>query len=90
MQITNEDYQALADSLAQKSKTSVNCVKAFGIGGLICVLGQGLTAAYRAAGLSESPSTQGPARWFPLPVLPIPLPLPRWSSKPRDMSPALP
>lgn len=53
MQITNEDYQALADSLAPKSKTPINCVKAFVIGGLICVLGQGLTAAYRAAGLSE-------------------------------------
>lgn len=53
MQITNEKYQALADSLAPKSKTPVNCVKAFGIGGLICVLGQGLTAAYRAGGLSE-------------------------------------
>ena len=53
MQITNEDYQALADSLAPKSKTPVNCVKAFVIGGLICVLGQGLTAAFRAGGLSE-------------------------------------
>ncbi len=53
MQISNAEYQRLADRLAPKSDTPKNCARAFGIGGLICVLGQGLTAAYGAAGLSE-------------------------------------
>lgn len=53
MQITNEAYQKLADSLAPKSNTPKNCVKAFLIGGLICVLGQLLKTAYEAAGVSE-------------------------------------
>ena len=52
MQMTDREYQQLADSLAPKSKTGKNCLLAFLFGGGICVLGQGLTAAYRAAGLS--------------------------------------
>ena len=39
MEMTNADYQKLANSLAPKSNTPVNCVKAFAVGGGICVLG---------------------------------------------------
>lgn len=46
MQISNEAYQKLADQLAPKSKTTVNCAKAFLIGGSICLLGQVLKNLY--------------------------------------------
>ena len=48
MQISNEAYRALADSLAPKSKTFRNCVKAFAAGGGICVLGQLLRNGFLA------------------------------------------
>lgn len=56
MQMTDAEYQKLADRLAPKSDTPKNCAKAFAVGGLICVLGQCLSTAYRAAGLSEQTS----------------------------------
>ena len=42
MQLSNAAYQKLADRLAPRSNTPVNCLKAFVIGGGICVLGQAL------------------------------------------------
>lgn len=53
MQITNQEYQALADRLAPKSKSLKNCVKAFLVGGAICSLAQGLKTGYLALGLEE-------------------------------------
>ena len=40
MEMSREEYGRLTDSLAPKSKTLRNCVWAFLVGGLICVLGQ--------------------------------------------------
>jgi stage V sporulation protein AC len=60
-QISDLEYRALADRLAPKSKCLKNCVKAFVIGGLICVLGQGIrnfwltvSAGEKAAGTLTS------------------------------------
>ena len=40
MELSNAEYKKLADRLAPKSDTPRNCLKAFVIGGGICVLGQ--------------------------------------------------
>ena len=53
MELSDRDYQALADRLAPKSKCAKNCVKAFLIGGLICALGQGLKLIYLALGMED-------------------------------------
>ena len=53
MQISNAEYQRLADRLAPKSKTPKNCLKAFLFGGGICALGQGLKNGWLALGLAE-------------------------------------
>lgn len=50
MDISEQEYQALADELAPKSKVGKNCLKAFCVGGLICVLGQGLQALWQTLG----------------------------------------
>ncbi len=52
-QISDRDYQALADRLAPKSKCLKNCAKAFVIGGLICVLGQGIRNLWLDLGAGE-------------------------------------
>ena len=51
--MSNQEYQALADRLAPKSNSLKNCAKAFGIGGLICALGQGLKTGFLALGAAE-------------------------------------
>lgn len=56
MQISDTEYQALADRLAPKSKTPKNCLRAFLCGGAICALGQLLLTAWQAAGLSAEPA----------------------------------
>ena len=63
MNISEQAYQQMADRLAPKSKTGVNCIKAFCVGGAICALGQGLRALWirlgaesEAAGLLTSVS----------------------------------
>ena len=53
MQISNEAYQKLADQFAPKSKTSVNCAKAFFIGGGICLLGQLIKNLYLSMGMEK-------------------------------------
>lgn len=54
MEISDREYQTLADSLAPKSKCGKNCIKAFLIGGLICAVGQGLKLLYLALGSGET------------------------------------
>ena len=49
MKISNAEYKRLADRLAPKSNSALNCVKAFAIGGGICVLGQALKNLYLPA-----------------------------------------
>jgi stage V sporulation protein AC len=54
--MTNKEYQKLADAHAPKSPILKDCVNAFWIGGLICVLGQLLTNGYGALGLEKTDS----------------------------------
>ena len=51
--MTNEEYGKYVDSLAPKSKCPRNCLNAFWVGGLICVLGQLLMNGFRALDLSK-------------------------------------
>lgn len=45
-----KEYASLVKKRSKNSNTPLNCLKAFVIGGLICVLGQGLTDLYTALG----------------------------------------
>ncbi len=56
MEISNADYKRLADRLAPRSNTPVNCGKAFAVGGSICVLGQALKHLYLSLGTGEDPA----------------------------------
>ena len=56
MEMSNAAYQKLADRLAPRSNTPVNCLKAFAIGGGICVLGQALKNLYLHLGAGEEPA----------------------------------
>ena len=51
--MTNEEYGKYVDSLAPKSKCLKDCLNAFWVGGLICVLGQLLMNGFRALDLSK-------------------------------------
>ena len=53
MEISESEYQKLADRLAPKSNTPKNCVKAFLFGGGICLLGQAIKTGWLALGLAE-------------------------------------
>lgn len=46
-------YVRYAEQRAKKSPLALDCLKAFGIGGLICALGQGFFELYTALGLEE-------------------------------------
>jgi stage V sporulation protein AC len=52
--MTNKEYQKLADAHAPKSPILKDCVNAFWIGGLICVIGQWFTNGYRILGLEKT------------------------------------
>lgn len=56
MELSNQAYKSMADRLAPKSKIWLNCLKAFAIGGGICVLGQALKNLYLALGAGENPA----------------------------------
>ena len=56
MELSNQAYKNMADRLAPKSKIWLNCLKAFAIGGGICVLGQSLKNLYLALGSGEDPA----------------------------------
>lgn len=56
MELSNQAYKNMADRLAPKSKIWLNCLKAFAIGGGICVLGQALKNLYLALGSGEDPA----------------------------------
>lgn len=51
--MTNEEYGKYVDSLAPKSKCLKDCLNAFWVGGLICVLGQLLMNGFQALDLSN-------------------------------------
>lgn len=50
--MTQKQYAALVKEISPKSPMGKDCLYAFVIGGLICTLGQGLSALYRSFGLS--------------------------------------
>ena len=51
--MTDKEYEKLAASLAPKSPIWKDCLNAFWIGGLICVLGQLALNGYMALGLEQ-------------------------------------
>lgn len=51
--LTEQDYQELAKEHNPKQKVFANCLKAFFVGGLICLLGQGIQQLFMSfAGMS--------------------------------------
>lgn len=55
--MTNEEYGRYVDSLAPKSKCLKDCLSAFCVGGLICLLGQLLMTGFQALDLSKDLSS---------------------------------
>lgn len=53
MGVNKETYKKFADQNAEKSPLCMDCIKAFIVGGLICLLGQALLTLYQEWGLSE-------------------------------------
>lgn len=53
MKMSNKEYQSYVESKAAKSPIAVDMGKAFVIGGLICVVGQGIMDAALSMGLSK-------------------------------------
>ena len=53
MDMTEKEYEKLVQKAAPKSPMGKDCLNAFWIGGLICVLGQILTNSYGALGLDK-------------------------------------
>lgn len=50
MTITKEEYAEMVDNASPDSKLARNCLRAFSVGGGICVIGQALTDIYRLVG----------------------------------------
>ncbi len=51
--MSQKEYQNLAKEKSPPSKTFLNCVKAFFIGGIICVIGQCFLSFYKSLNLSD-------------------------------------
>ena len=51
--MSQEQYKKYADTKAPKSKLWLNMLKAFLVGGLICVIGQGITALFKMWGFDQ-------------------------------------
>ena len=47
-----KDYQQIVDKHSPKNKVWINSIKAFFVGGIICILGQALIDGYMFLGLS--------------------------------------
>lgn len=56
MAVPEKEYGKMAKRASPPSPKGINCIKAFLIGGGICMLGQGLSAAYTALGLRKEAS----------------------------------
>lgn len=59
MDMTNKEYAEYVEGKAKRSPMGKNLIWAFCVGGLICVIGQGLFALYRRAGLGENEASAG-------------------------------
>lgn len=53
MKITKQEYSKMTKQASPNSKVFFNCIKAFFIGGTICIIGQGLTEMYMTFHLTE-------------------------------------
>ena len=53
MPITGKEYDKMAQKASPPSRTALNCLKAFLIGGLICAIGEGFYQLYLYAGLDD-------------------------------------
>lgn len=51
--VTKKEYNKIVEKNSPKSKTYLNCVKAFLFGGAICTAGQGLLELYKSIGIEE-------------------------------------
>lgn len=56
MNMTNEQYNEFVQSKTPKSKIIKNCIKAFLIGGLICLIGQCFMNIYQYLGINKEDS----------------------------------
>ncbi len=54
--VTPKEYSTIVKNNSPKSKCFVNCIKAFLIGGGICLAGQALTELYQNLGMNEDNS----------------------------------
>lgn len=53
MQLSNSQYNEMAKDASAPSKSWFNIPKAFVIGGLICLIGQGILELYKATGFEK-------------------------------------
>ena len=53
MQLTAKEYEKLNKKASKNTKSYITIPKAFVIGGLICMLGQGFIDLYKSLGLAE-------------------------------------
>ncbi len=53
MQLSNSQYNEMANDAGAPSKSWFNIPKAFVIGGLICLIGQGILELYKATGFEK-------------------------------------
>lgn len=49
--MTQQEYDAFVKQQTPNSKIGINCLKAFCIGGIICIIGQALLNLYQSMGL---------------------------------------
>ena len=54
--MTNQQYIKFTDERANRSKTFINCIKAFFCGGFICLLGELLSQLYQKLGANSTTS----------------------------------
>lgn len=54
MRTNQKEFKAMADAASPKSNIVLNCIKAFAVGGLISVVGQGLHTLYENWGATTS------------------------------------
>lgn len=53
MDMDDKTYKKYVNKRAKKSDLASDCAKAFLVGGIICVIGQGLSDIYKMLGMSE-------------------------------------
>ncbi len=56
LKVSKQEYSEMTKKASPNSKVFTNCIKAFLIGGLICVIGQALTNMYMSFDLTEDTS----------------------------------